>query len=179
MLVFDPHVVMRRSLRTTGGGRSGCMACRLARASCRGLTDSMQPSSPSTGSRRRRAPAFCSTLPMTVASVLRAAQADEQAKQLTALPNCVQRMDPQLRKLLEVAYEAWIDSGLASGHTCSSRHPSRGLYGEFMEGSSDCWLQAPTSMRFEGVTGWAAMWGPAAQRPTGTGSLTSLPSQVC
>ena len=24
----------------------------------------------------------------------------------------VQRMDPQLRKLLEVAYEAWIDSGI-------------------------------------------------------------------
>ena len=23
-----------------------------------------------------------------------------------------QRMDPQLRKLLEVAYEAWIDSGI-------------------------------------------------------------------
>ena len=24
----------------------------------------------------------------------------------------LQRMDPQLRKLLEVAYEAWIDSGI-------------------------------------------------------------------
>ena len=25
---------------------------------------------------------------------------------------CLQRMDPQLRKLLECAYEAWLDSGI-------------------------------------------------------------------
>jgi fatty acid synthase len=31
------------------------------------------------------------------------------------LPWCLQRMDPQLRKLLEVAYEAWVDSGRSPG----------------------------------------------------------------
>jgi hypothetical protein len=35
--------------------------------------------------------------------------------------NCTaQRMDPQLRKLLEVAYEAWMDTGIVTNNSADS-----------------------------------------------------------
>ena len=37
------------------------------------------------------------------------------ASHVLMLKLCVQRMDPQLYKLLEVSWEAWIDSGINVG----------------------------------------------------------------
>ena len=106
-----------------------------------------------------------------------------------------QRMDPQLRKLLEVAYEAWVDTGgrkkacfalvIAVNLACQNAHPmffpAQYWAGRlvFRAGQKDVVLQAWTSTRCEAATAWAATLGPVALRCTGSGCRTCRASRVC